>query len=103
MFHQYDLTRLFSDERKTHRTWIRRIALFYAGVIGLLLAVETFTSHATRSGFGEAKRSTDLQQRKASFEPGPAAREIQLAIPSCDNDPDVHAAQCSHMPGDQSP
>jgi hypothetical protein len=100
MFHEYDLSRLPSDERKTHRSWIRRITLFYAGVVCLLLAIGAVTSHTTVSGSGEASRSTDPQPRKASFQARRPAREIQFAIPSCANDPNVHAAECSHMPGD---
>ena len=99
MFHEYDLSRLPSDERKTHRSWIRRITLFYAGVVCLLLAIGAFTSQTTANGSGEAGRSTDPQHRRASFEARRPAREIQLTIP-CDSDPSVHAAQCSHMPGD---
>jgi hypothetical protein len=100
MFHEYDLSRLPGDERNTHRSWIRRIALFYAGLVCLLLAVAVFTQHATTSRSPDATGSADPQERQASFKGRRAARGIQFTIPSCDNDPGVRAAQCYHMPGD---
>jgi hypothetical protein len=103
MFHEYDLRSLPSDERKTHRSWMRRITLFYAGLVCLLLAVAVFTPHATSSGSGEATKSEDPQQRQASFKARRPARGIQFTIPSCDNDPSVRTGQCSLMLGDQSP